>query len=288
MVSALILLATAQMPKLFIQDVTWSPDGNTLAFTAAVNGKFGIYTSHIDGSEVKKLTPDLTKDMYANWSPDGKRMLIARKPDGASHRQLYTVSPDGSDAKQVTHTDGDDAYASYSPDGKKVVYMSSRQGHHHIFVADTDGMNEREITHSDKNDSNPVWSPNGDWIVFESDRYSDNDELMLIHPDGTGEIRLTENKLPDTFPRWHPDGMSILHESGEGETAGLYVTVVANKESRLVLPKAFFGSYSPDGSKIAAIGYIDGPSKQFLDRTFFIEIADADGANVRRLSIAMP
>ena len=94
--------------------------------------------------------------------------------------------------------------------------------------------------------------------------------------------------MPDTFPRWRPGGKSILHESGEGESAGLYETALDGKTSYLVLAKAFFGSYSPDGHQIVAIHYVDGPSKKFMDRAFSLVIANSDGSNERQLILDPP
>jgi len=48
-------------------DVSFSPDGRRIVFSLG-SPEPGLYTAHVDGSDVKQLTTSPTEDHHANWS----------------------------------------------------------------------------------------------------------------------------------------------------------------------------------------------------------------------------
>src|SRR5262249_47972236 len=89
----------------FKQHLQWSPDGKTLLFTRIHQGKMALWTIRADGTELKRLLPDLSTPHFdGHWSPDGKTILyvhdVLQGTDGKLH--IHRVNADGTgDARIV-------------------------------------------------------------------------------------------------------------------------------------------------------------------------------------------
>jgi hypothetical protein len=55
-----------------ISEITWSPDSQSVAFLALVNGVNQLFMVGRDGQIQRKLTNDLTNKSSPRWSPDGR------------------------------------------------------------------------------------------------------------------------------------------------------------------------------------------------------------------------
>ncbi len=91
----------------------WSPDGGHIAFGRyldpdAGGTNFELFTIGADGSGLTQLTDNgdySTTD--ADWSPDGRWMVIASRPlSGSGLYDLYSMSPDGRDIVRLTLLEG--------------------------------------------------------------------------------------------------------------------------------------------------------------------------------------
>jgi Tol biopolymer transport system component len=109
---------------------SFSPDGQWIAFVRVASfadGQAGIFIVRIDGSGLRRLTPDALGAGYPRWSPDGTKILFSAKyPDGPSGGPLWVVSVDGGEPTPLEGTslaEGDWAYeGDWSPDGTMIVY----------------------------------------------------------------------------------------------------------------------------------------------------------------------
>ncbi len=54
----------------------WSPDGKTIAFVRAAEGRSQIFLLHLDGGEAIQLTKHKYGASSPKWSPDGKRSSL--------------------------------------------------------------------------------------------------------------------------------------------------------------------------------------------------------------------
>ncbi|HMI99600.1 MAG TPA: hypothetical protein VK488_07200 [Gaiellaceae bacterium] len=91
------------VPSGYPFDPTWSPDGSKILFETSKNsrqnkyGFFGreIYVVDADGSHENRLTdlaPFSRYDSMPTWSPDGNRILFARR---FQSQEEWTMNPDG-------------------------------------------------------------------------------------------------------------------------------------------------------------------------------------------------
>lgn len=99
----------------------FSPDGKTIAFTAAYDGNFDVYTIPTAGGEPTRLTWDPESDLSVGWTPDGK-VAYATTGGSFTNRQarLALVKPTGGlpEATPIAEV----SEASFYADGSGVAY----------------------------------------------------------------------------------------------------------------------------------------------------------------------
>ena len=108
----------------------WSPDGQTLAYCAQRDGKWGIFTIPVSGGEETRLTTAPGLDDGPDYSPDGK--FIYFNSDRTGLMQIWRIAPDGSALEQMTFDDAGNWFAHISPDGNWMVFLTydkSVKGH---------------------------------------------------------------------------------------------------------------------------------------------------------------
>jgi serine/threonine protein kinase len=121
-----------------VDDVTYSPDGSTLAFWASekVGGAGTIYLQPADGSApARRLTqtPEGASDVDPGFSPDGGTVAFTRSQaagDGVpASTRIYLAGVDGSDVRPLTPaSEFADVNPCYSPDGTVMAFKSNRPG----------------------------------------------------------------------------------------------------------------------------------------------------------------
>lgn len=116
----------------------WSPDGNTLVYTAGRPGKpsFNILACALNGGEEVFLTDTDTLDDGPDYSPDGRHIYFNSHRSGVM--QIWRMEEDGANPTQMVRSDCSDWFPHPSPDGKRVVFLRylSDLGQDHPFGKD--------------------------------------------------------------------------------------------------------------------------------------------------------
>ncbi|MEX0603019.1 MAG: hypothetical protein WD295_06740 [Bacteroidota bacterium] len=133
----------------------WSPDGSTVAFTAAIESVLGIYAVDSSGANLRLLRAG--DGIGLSWSPDSRRIVFSEA--GA----LYTMLADGDSVVQLT-VGPSHFRPSWSRDGTKIAFMRSVQGatESGLLVYDV-GTSSSSFVYEYGNF--PSWHPNGEEIV---------------------------------------------------------------------------------------------------------------------------
>lgn len=100
----------------------WSPDGQTLAFCAQRDGKFGIFTIPVTGGQEKRLTITDGLDDGPDYSPDGKHIYF--NSDKSGKMEIHRIDADGSNRTTVVADEYNNWFAHVSPDSKWMVILS--------------------------------------------------------------------------------------------------------------------------------------------------------------------
>jgi Tol biopolymer transport system component len=107
----------------------WSPDGTRITFTSDRSGAFAVYTmSAVDGSDVRKLTPDSLNAGISRYSPDGSQIAFAdeRCFTCTVQSDVWVINADGSGLRRVTNTPENETTESWSRDGTRVLVDLAR------------------------------------------------------------------------------------------------------------------------------------------------------------------
>ena len=213
----------------------------TLARTYSVNplnltGKI-VFTraNHIwainpDGTGLVQLTRGSGLDDQAAKSPDGTKVVFARRTTASGPAQLWMTDSDGTFAVQLTSS-GDNTAPAWSPDGTKIAFSSNRtgsKGYDIWTVSPTTGV-FTNLTNLDGDDLTPSWSPNGGTIAFASNRKKSQFEIFTMTAAGAGQTQLTNDPAADVEPSYSGDGTKIAFSSNRatsGTTNGYEIYVM--------------------------------------------------------------
>jgi len=124
-----------------------------------------------------------------------------------------------------------------------------------LWLVNEDGANPRRLTVHTARDVHPRFSPDGKWIAFSSSRYG-NLDVFVIPAEGGEPRQLTFHSAGDTVVGWSRDSKRVVFSSARGllypGVANLYeVSVEGGLEQPLPTDWGYWGSYSPDGKKLA-------------------------------------
>lgn len=189
---------------------------------------------------------------------------------------LFAIAPDGTGKVDVTNLHRPDhaGPASWSPDGSRIVMSGTVGGVNGLFIMNADGS---AMTLLQTGGQDPSWSPDGSTIVFEH-----GFDLWAIGVDGGGPIQLTSGPALDLRPEWSPDGSRIVFDSNRSGSFDVWTMRADGGDLTDLTPDspAFdaMATWSPDGRRIAFT------SDRGVGADFNVEVMDADGSNVRRLT----
>ena len=119
-------LTVAKPYDIFTCGLSWSPDGNKIAFESVRGGSVSLWVMNNDGTNPVQLTRDLSNNWHPAWSPDGRRIAFAS--DRRGNFDIWVMDADGSNLVPLTQDLASDFRPSWSPDGKKIVFTSLRSG----------------------------------------------------------------------------------------------------------------------------------------------------------------
>ncbi|MDQ1639826.1 MAG: tricorn protease [Pyrinomonadaceae bacterium] len=125
-----------------------------------------------------------------------------------------------------------------------------------IWTVARSGGSARRVTSFQGQTLNPHFSPDGKWIAF-SGEYAGNLDVYVVPADGGEPKRLTWHPGADQVQGWMPDGRSIVFASARASwTPGAAprfwtVPIEGGVEAPMVLPRAFQGKISADGTRVA-------------------------------------
>ncbi|MCI0434395.1 MAG: PDZ domain-containing protein [Gemmatimonadetes bacterium] len=123
-----------------------------------------------------------------------------------------------------------------------------------IWVAPREGGDARRVTSFQGTETNASFSPNGEWLAFTA-QYGGNLDVYVVPAQGGEPRRLTFHPGADGVRGWTPDGSRVVFVSGRTNApSGLKFWTVgldADFPQALPMPRAYQGSFSPDGRRFA-------------------------------------
>ena len=135
-------------------DPSWSPDGRFIAYASnpTLTGRNEeILLYELATGFITNLTGSPARDLQADWSPDGTKLVfISDRARGAGF-SLYTINRDGGGVRPLTDTEAD-YEPSWSPDGAWIAFARFSQ----LWRVAADGLDEERLIDTGPSTS-PAW-----------------------------------------------------------------------------------------------------------------------------------
>ena len=185
-----------------------------------------LYTSNLDGSNVKRLTNNKYYDAEVAYSPDGTLILFGRQIDGKM--DLWLMDADGTNERQVTHTDDwQEGGAFIMSDNETIIYRAwkredegQRGLNMQISTIKIDGKGMKHITGDDATHWAPYPSPDGKYFAYIKVLPPHNYEIFIRNLETNEEQQLTFNEAFDGFPVISHDGKTLSFSSSRDAKEG--------------------------------------------------------------------
>lgn len=186
-----------------------------------------LYSSDLEGKDVKRLTNNQLYEAEASVSPDGRWILFGRQTDGKM--DLWRMRPDGSDEQQITRTpEWQEGGAFYMPDGETIITRAwriedeaiERARPMQLFTVKHDGSQMRQITHDPGMHWAPFPAPDGRHVAYVRLAPPRNFDVYVRDLETGEEKQLTRWDGFDGFPSFSPDGRWMAFASSRENKPG--------------------------------------------------------------------
>ena len=181
-----------------------------MAFVAGGKGEASLYTVHIDGSGLERITQTPSIVMAPSWSPDATRIAYVSYASGDP--AIYVTDLEDKTTVRFSAFEGMNAMPAWSPDGSRIALTLSKDGNPEVYVISVDGKTRKRLTRYSGIDCSPTWAPNGFELAFTSDR-TGYPQIYAVDMEGLSPRRITHQGSYNTSPAWSPEGDLIAYVS---------------------------------------------------------------------------
>jgi len=175
-----------------INNVAWSPDGQTIAIAGQTTGVSDLFTYNLQTKELRRLTNDKFADLQPSFSPDGRTIVFVsdRGSSATSLEQLRfgemsvsTIDVQSGTIKTLPlFQNAKHINPQFAPDGRSIYFISNPEGVPDVFRYTMDGGRIERLTHvqsgvagiTEMSPALTVASQTGDiaFSMYEADNYN--------------------------------------------------------------------------------------------------------------------
>ena len=241
-----------------------SPDGTRILFSGHYRGRNVLFTTDLDGGNLRTVLARARGLHSPVWSPDGKAIACALDLSGDGRGAVALLNADGTGFRLLTpdrsRQDSYDRYPTFTPDGTRVVFQRSQK---HAFMQEfwlipRDGGEANQLPGEIAWHPTPqVFSPDGQQMLFGQMVKIAFQDDKKIFPYRIFDLDLISGKqetvglLGRSTPAVSPDGQTLLYTGTDD--AALFLADREGKNPRRVFyaeSKCRTPLFSPDGRHI--------------------------------------
>ncbi|MBE0671376.1 MAG: S9 family peptidase [Anaerolineales bacterium] len=198
-------------------NISWSPDGKTLAVLSDAKGQFALFLLPIDGSP-----PHLLRNIFhpcwdATWSPDGQWIAVESEST-ASDRSIHIVPVGRSRKGPKTTTiqlkfDNKVLNAqqpAWSPDSKFLAFSAELDEWHEIGLFNVETQEITWVNQSAGDDMQPAWSRSGESIGWVHSEGAQTSFQFKSRGDAIKELKVGAGV--HAWPQFVDNSVLILYE----------------------------------------------------------------------------
>ncbi|MCG8606087.1 S9 family peptidase [bacterium] len=240
------------------EDMTFTPDGQSIVFTARNVGRqeawstdFDLYLSPVDGTQLPQCLTEANQawDSHPAFSPDGKTMAYTAmtRPGYESDRFRIILRDWPNGEERVLTEDWDRSVGSivWSTDSRTIFTTASNLGQTSLFAVSVTTSDVETIVRDGR-----VSSPSmaGDRMVYGRSSLQSPVELFSVSPDG-GDVRtITRINEKKINAAQIGDYEQFTFKGWKNETVYCYVVKPVDFDANKKYPVAFLIHGGPQGS----------------------------------------
>ena len=210
----------------------WSPDGTRVAFVSATSAGSEIYVYWLSSGKIAKLTQLEKSPSGLRWSPDGKRIAFCMTVP--EKPPVLVTPPNAPKGAEWAEKPRVTTRLKHEADGTGYI----APGFRHVFVIPSHGGAPRQITSGDfHQEGTPEWTKDGQSLIFTSNR-NENWEYEFRNTE-IYQVGVESGRITQLTDRNGPDYGAMI---------------------------------SPDGKRIAWLGYDDKVQTYQLTRLYVMDL----------------
>ena len=193
-----------------VQQLTWSPDGKTIAFSGLHGGVSDLFLMDVQTHALKEITNDRYADIEPTWSPDGRSLAFVTDRGPGTNFETMTFAPLRLGIIDIA-TDsitliqpfprGMTINPQYSTDGTSLFFISNQDGFADIYRMSLADHQTYRLTHvstgiSGVTTESPAFSvarKTGEMLF--SSFYNQGEEVRAFSPAETQGVLMTQDSV---------------------------------------------------------------------------------------------
>ena len=277
----------------YARDPQISPDGSKVVYIRTKmdimkDGKSSsLWIMNSDGTNHQKLTSLVKNESNPRWSPDGKRISFISNSGDGNGSEIFIYWVDSKQYSSISQLDGSPRSLNWSPDGKSIGFL--------MFVPEK----TLQLVSPPKKPKNAKWAEKPritDRLKHEADGSGYMREgfshIFYISSDGGKPTQVTKEKYNHREFDWKSDSKGFVFSSNynidwqyDYRNSELYSINIDGSSLKTLTDRkgpdrGLAGS--PDGKKIAYLGYNDKVQTYQITRLYIMNI---DGGSKKEIKM---
>ena len=270
-----------------------SPDGSKVVYIRTKmdimkDGKSSsLWIMNSDGTNHQKLTSLVKNESNPRWSPDGKRISFISNSGDGNGSEIFIYWVDSKQYSSISQLDGSPRSLNWSPDGKSIGFL--------MFVPEK----TLQLVSPPKKPKNAKWAEKPritDRLKHEADGSGYMREgfshIFYISSDGGKPTQVTKEKYNHREFDWKSDSKGFVFSSNynvdwqyDYRNSELYSINIDGSSLKTLTDRKGPDrglAVSPDGKKIAYLGYNDKVQTYQITRLYIMNI---DGGSKKEIKM---